>query len=29
MESNPIDRMTPDLPDDWFEAFRKLAPVRQ
>jgi len=24
MESNPIDRMSPDLPDDWFEPARKL-----
>lgn len=27
MESNPIDRMTPDLPEDWFEVFRKLETV--
>jgi acetolactate synthase-1/2/3 large subunit len=27
MESNPIDRMTPDLPEDWFEIFRKLETV--
>lgn len=24
MESNPIDRMTPDLPDDWLESVQKL-----
>ena len=29
MESNPIDRMTPDLPADWFEAFRKLETVNR
>jgi acetolactate synthase-1/2/3 large subunit len=29
MESNPIDRMTPDLPDGWFEAFRNLEMVRR
>jgi acetolactate synthase-1/2/3 large subunit len=29
MESNPIDRMTPDLPDDWFEAFRNSETVRR
>lgn len=29
MESNPIDRMTPDLPDDWFEALRNMETVRR
>lgn len=29
MESNPIDRMTPDLPDGWFEAFRHMETVRR
>ena len=29
MESNPIDRMTPELPDDWFETFRKLETVNR
>ena len=27
MESNPIDRMSPDLPDDWFEPARKLETI--
>lgn len=27
MESNPIDRMTPDLPEDWLEALRKFEAV--
>jgi acetolactate synthase I/II/III large subunit len=25
MESNPIDRMSPDLPEDWFEQAKELA----
>ena len=29
MESNPIDRMTPDLPDGWFEALRNMETVRR
>jgi acetolactate synthase I/II/III large subunit len=29
MESNPIDQMTPDLPDGWFEAIRNLETVRR
>lgn len=29
MESNPIDRMTPDLPDGLFEAFRKPETVNR
>jgi len=27
MESNPIDRMSPDLPDEWFEPPRKLESI--
>lgn len=27
MESNPIDRMSPDLPNDWFEAMEPLERV--
>lgn len=27
MESNPIDRMTPDLPEDWLEATRSFETV--
>lgn len=27
MESNPIDRMTPDLPEDWFEPARAVETV--
>ena len=27
MESNPIDRMSPDLPDDWFEPARNLETI--
>jgi hypothetical protein len=29
MESNPIDRMTPDLPEGWLEAFRNLETVQR
>jgi acetolactate synthase-1/2/3 large subunit len=29
MESNPIDRMTPDLPDGWLEGFRNLETVQR
>jgi len=29
MESNPIDRMTPDLPEGLFEAFRKPETVNR
>jgi hypothetical protein len=29
MESNPIDRMTPDLPEGWLKALKKPETVKQ